>query len=838
MNKTIEQTQNKATSSIERARIDETALLSIGDMTCAACVGRVERALKKVDGVRDAVVNLATERATISFDPNLTDRQALAEAVEESGYSIRTAKVSLSIQDMTCSACVGRVERALKKVDGVRDAVVNLATERAVITYLPDAASLGQFKTAVRDAGYGVLESVDLADRSDIERDAREKAQLVLRRKVFVSISLTIPILFLDMVPMLIPGGQARISSLFPPPILYYLFFVLAGIVQFGPGRRFYRAGWASFRHGSPDMNALVMVGTSAAYGYSAVATFLPNILPEGAVHTYYEAAATIITLILVGKYLEALAKGRTSEAMKKLLNLQAKTARLVRGKQVMELPVDEVLIGDYVLVRPGEKIPVDGIIVEGASFVDESMITGEPIPVEKVVDHEVVGGTINNSGSFTFRATRIGADTVLARIIKMVEEAQGSKPPIQTLADRVVGVFVPVVMTIATITFVIWLLFGPQPALTFGLVNAVAVLIIACPCAMGLATPTSIMVGTGKAAELGILFRKGDALQTLQSVQLIALDKTGTLTKGKPQMTDYDTLPDFDRDVLLGQIAAVENRSEHPIARAVVDAARDHGVSINEASDFEATAGMGVSAVVDSRLIQVGADRFMDQLGLDVAIFIDKSNELADTGKTPLYAAVDGKLAAILAVADPIKDDTPAAIEALHRLGICVVMITGDNHRTAEAVARNLGIDEVVAGVLPDGKVDAIKQLQEQYHTVAFVGDGINDAPALAVADVGIAIGTGTDIAIETGDVILMSGDLRGITNAIALSKATLRNIKQNLFWAFAYNIALIPVAAGVLYAPLGILLSPVFAAAAMGASSVFVLSNALRLRRFTPPL
>jgi len=543
------------------------------------------------------------------------------------------------------------------------------------------------------------------------------------------------------------------------------------------------------------------------------------------------------VALILLGRYMEARAKGNTSEAIKRLLGLQAKTARVVRNGSTLELAIEEVVAGDLIEVRPGERIPVDGEVVEGNSFIDESMISGEPVPVEKQPGSEVVGGTVNQNGALTFRATKVGNDTVLAQIIRMVEQAQGSKLPIQALVDRITMWFVPAVMAAAVATFIIWLAFGPEPALTFALVNAVAVLIIACPCAMGLATPTSIMVGTGRAAQMGVLFRKGEALQSLKDAQVVAVDKTGTLTKGRPELTDLIVAPGFERSAVLGKVATVEAKSEHPIAQAIVDAARAEAIALGAISQFESITGFGVSARVDGDLVEIGADRFMRELGLSVEPFGADAARLGDEGKTPLYAAINGKLAAMIAVADPIKETTAAAIRALHDLGLKVAMITGDNRRTGEAIARQLGIDEVVAEVLPDGKVEAVQRLKQQYGPIAYVGDGINDAPALAEADVGLAIGTGTDIAIEAADVVLMSGDLGGVPNAIALSKATIRNIKQNLFWAFAYNVALIPVAAGLLYPVNGSLLSPVFAAGAMALSSVFVLSNALRLRRFTAP-
>ncbi len=812
--------------------------LSIEGMTCAACVRRVEKALAKVPGVENVSVNLAMERAAVRFDPAVASPQLLAETVEKAGYGAREETVDLGIEGMTCAACVTRIEKALRKVEGVLEVGVNLATERAHVRFLSGVTSASVLKAAVRRAGYKTIETEASDDPVAAERAARERERLAMRGRLIIAASLSIPIFLLEMVPMVVTSLHAWMASSPAMAALPYVFFVLATGVQFGPGLRFYRTGWASMRHGSPDMNALVMIGTSAAYFYSVVAVFLPGLLPARTAHAYFDASAMVITLILLGKYFETIAKGRTSEAIRKLVQLQPRTARVVRGSSEVEISIDDVLPGDRLRVRPGEKIPVDGTVSDGASFVDESMITGEPVPVEKTSGAEVVGGTINGNGSFIFKATRVGSDTVLAQIIRMVEAAQVSRPAIQALADRVVAVFVPIVLVIAAVTFGVWLVLGPQPTLTYALVAAVSVLIIACPCAMGLATPTSIMVGTGKAAEFGILFRKGEALQSLQETRVVAVDKTGTLTLGRPLLTDLTLTEGFTRAEVLGLVAAVERSSEHPVGQSIVDAAVEEGVPVGSANGFEAVPGFGVSGTVDGSRVAVGADRYMERLGISVESFAQEAIRLAEEGKSPLYAAVDGKAAAVLAVADPVKEGTPQAIEALHRMGYPVAMITGDNRRTAEAIARRLGIDEVLAEVLPDGKADAVRKLQEEGHRVAFVGDGINDAPALAGADVGVAIGTGTDIAIETADVVLMSGDLGGVPNAVALSRAVLRNIKQNLFWAFAYNIILIPVAAGVLYPAFGVLLSPVLAAAAMGTSSVFVLTNALRLRGFRPPL
>jgi Au+-exporting ATPase len=809
-------------------------------MSCASCVGRVEKALKAVPGVEAVSVNLATERASITAKTTV-DRAKLVEAVENVGYSVPAksstpvGSIELLVEGMTCASCVGRVERALKAVPGVTEASVNLATERATISGSADTAGL---IAAVEDAGYEAkVIGAAAGETPDDEAERSEKKEAerrALTRDFTIAAVLTAPVFLLEMGSHLISGVHGLIEETIGMQWSWYIQFALTTLVLFVPGIRFYQKGLPALWRLAPDMNSLVAVGSLAAYGYSLVATFAPHLLPAGTINIYFEAAAVIVTLILLGRLLEVRAKGRTSEAIKRLVNLQAKTARVRRDGVAADLPINSVIGGDIVEVRPGERVPVDGNVIEGESYVDESMITGEPIPVLKAIGSAVVGGTVNQKGAFAFRATAVGGNTVLAQIIRMVEEAQGSKLPIQAMVDKVTMWFVPAVMAVAALTFAAWLYFGPSPALTFALVNAVAVLIIACPCAMGLATPTSIMVGTGRGAELGVLFRKGEALQLLKDARVVAVDKTGTLTEGKPTLTDLELAQGFDRQSVLRLIAAVEARSEHPIARAIVEAADAEGLVLPPVSDFESVTGFGVRAKADGQRIEIGADRYMTELGLDVTGFSAVAERLGNEGKSPLYAAIDGRLAAIIAVADPIKDTTPAAIAALHALGLKVAMITGDNARTAKAIAARLGIDDVVAEVLPDGKVEAVRRLKHQYGKVAFVGDGINDAPALAEADVGLAIGTGTDIAIEAADVVLMSGSLQGVPNAIALSKATIGNIRQNLFWAFAYNTALIPVAAGALYPAFGILLSPVFAAGAMALSSVFVLGNALRLRRF----
>ncbi|MBW4700303.1 MAG: heavy metal translocating P-type ATPase [Aphanocapsa lilacina HA4352-LM1] len=738
--------------------------------------------------------------------------------------------LEVEVRGMTCASCASRLERVLGGLDGVVAASVNLATERAQVSYVPPAEP-AHLRAAIEAAGFKVPAAADTANT-----DARTRQTEALKASVIFSAAFAVPLAVLAMLPMLWPALEKAMMAAAPEAVWRWLMLALATPVQFGPGLRFYRSGWASLRHGAPDMNALVMIGTSAAYFYSAAAVLFAGWFPAGTGHVYFEASAVVITLILLGRYFESLAKGRASEAMKRLLNLQPPTARVVRDGGEQEVPVEAVAVGDVVAVRPGEKVPVDGEVISGASYVDESMITGEPLPVAKGEGATVVGGTINQNGALRFRVSRVGTGTVLAQIMRLVETAQASKPAIQGLADRVVAYFVPVVLVIAALTFVLWLVFGGPTAVGFALVNTVAVLIIACPCAMGLATPTSVMAGTGKAAALGMLFRRGTALETLANVQVVALDKTGTLTRGRPELTDFLAQSGFERQEVLILVAAAESVSEHPLARALRAAVGD--VPLPEAERFAALPGYGIEATVQGRRVQVGSERYMGRLAIATDAVASRAAALAAAGKSPIYAAVDGRLAAVLAVADPIKPESRAAVEQLHRQGLEVVMVSGDNRRTAEAIARELGIETVIAEVLPDAKAETMRKLQSAGRTVAFVGDGINDAPALAQADVGIAIGTGTDIAIETGEVILMAGDVSGVPNAIALARATLINIKVNLFWAFAYNVLLIPVAAGVLYPAFGWLLNPVLAAAAMGFSSVFVVSNALRLRHFRPPL
>jgi len=823
-----------ARNTVDASAQTTTISLPIEGMSCASCVGHVEAALSSVEGVRSVTVNLATERAEIRSAEQL-DRTALVQAVRKAGYNVPADVVELVVTGMTCASCVSHVEHALKDVPGVTGATVNLATERATVH---GHASVHALMEAVNKAGYEA-HPLDSAATYHQASASRKDAELVeLKFNLILAAVLALPVFVLEMGSHLVPNVHEFVMRTIGMRPSWYFQFVLTTLVLLIPGRRFYLKGIPALVRLAPDMNSLVAVGTLAAFAYSVVATFAPHLLPEGTVHVYYEAAAVIVALILLGRFLEARAKGRTSEAIKRLVGMQARVARVLRQGRIVEVSISDVIVGDLVEVRPGERLPVDGEIVEGRSYVDESMITGEPIPVEKAQGSHVIGGTVNQKGAFTFRTAAVGEQTVLAQIIRLVEQAQGAKLPIQTAVDKVTLWFVPAVIVMAMLTFFTWLLAGPAPALTFALVNAVAVLIIACPCAMGLATPISIMVGTGRGAELGVLFRKGEALQLLKDAKVVAIDKTGTLTEGRPVLTDMEVVEGFSRAKVLGDVAAAESRSEHPIARAIVEAAQQESISLPQVKDFESLTGMGLRAIVDNVRVEVGADRYLHHLGLKTDFFASTADRLSREGKSPLYAALDGKLVAILAVADPVKPEAVNAISALHQLGLKVAMITGDHARTATAIASQVGIDEVVAEVLPQGKVEAVQRFKLEYGCVAFVGDGMNDAPALAEADVGMAIGTGTDVAIESADVVLMSGNLHGVPNAIALSKATISNIRQNLFWAFAYNIALIPIAAGVLYPFGGVLLSPIFAAGAMAFSSVFVLGNALRLRRFQPPV
>jgi heavy metal translocating P-type ATPase len=806
-----------------------TLTFPVRNMHCGSCVHRIQDTLSGLPQAGDIQVNLAEQSVTLDWtsDQGYAD---LLDTLNQAGFPVETNQVRLEIQDMHCASCTGRVEKALAEVPGVIIAQVNLASQQALVEFAVGLTRLELLSEACARAGYPAELIRDGSVRAGSTR--RDDEYRHLKSRLLLALALTLPVFALEMGSHFIPALHHAIHDLVGTFNLHLVLFFLTSIVLFGPGLMFFRIGLPNLVRGHPDMNSLVAVGTGAAWAYSVVATFAPGVMPDGTANVYYEPAAVIVTLILLGRVLEARAKVRTGAAIERLLGLQARTARVQRDGEVIEIPIDQVRRGDRVRIRPGESIPVDGEIIEGESRIDESMLTGEPEPARRSEGDKVVGGTVNQTGRLVIQATDLGADAVLAKIVAMVQKAQAARLPIQALVDRVTAVFVPVVMSIAVITAIIWLLFGPQPALSFALVNAVAVLIIACPCAMGLATPTSIMVGTGRGADHGILFRGGDALQQLRSVRVVALDKTGTLTEGQPQVTDIVPFNDWDDNQLLGVAASAEQDSEHPLARAIVEAADQRTLETIHADEFESLTGKGVRARVSGQRVLIGTAHWLAEEHIDVEAAASTVNALSDRARTPVLVAVDDTLAGVIGVADPIAEHTPAAIDALHRLGLKVAMVSGDRQLTAEAIARELGIDTVIAEVLPEGKVEAVKALAEQYGRIAFVGDGINDAPALAEADVGIAIGTGTDVAIESADVVLMAGDLCKVPEAIALSRATLRNIRQNLFWAFAYNAALIPVAAGVLYPAFGVLLSPMLAAAAMALSSLFVVGNALRLK------
>lgn len=807
--------------------------LSVEGMTCASCVGRVERALKGTEGVTRANVNLATETAEVSFG-DAVKVSDLVTVLDKAGYPARVEELVFDVHGMTCASCVGRVERALAQEEGVTEASVNLAAETATVSYLSGVQDVESLTKAIAKAGYEAKPRID-RDAAPENRKADEAR--ALKSKLILAAALTLPIFIIEMGGHLIPALHHWWMMTVPEWLWRMVQFALTAVVLAVPGRVFFTKGIPSLLKGGPDMNALVALGAGAAFVYSTVVTFWPQIVPMGAQNVYFEAAAVIVTLILLGRFLEARAKGQTGEAIRKLAGMRAKTARVERDGEVIELPIEEVVVRDVLHLRPGEKIAVDGKVLTGESHVDEAMISGEPIPVAKAEGSPVIAGTVNGEGAMTYVAEKVGADTMLAQIIRMVEEAQGAKLPIQSLVDKVTMYFVPAVMALAAVTVVIWFAVGPDPALAHALVAGVAVLIIACPCAMGLATPTSIMVGTGRAAELGVLFRKGDALQGLQEVKVIAFDKTGTLTEGRPDVTDLVTLAG-DEAALLAEVAAVEAKSEHPIARAIERAAEARGLNLPEVDKARAIAGHGIKAEIGDVSLLVGNMRLMTREKIDVTAFEAPLAELADQGRTPVLVARNGVAAMVLGISDPIRPASRKAIEALHARGIKVAMVSGDTRRAAEVVARDLGIDHVEAEVLPKGKAKTVDALKESHGAVGFVGDGINDAPALASADVGIAVGTGTDVAIEAADVVLMGGDPSAVVTAVDVSRKTMGNIRQNLFWAFAYNAALIPVAAGVLYPSFGLQLSPMLGAGAMAMSSVFVVSNALRLRRMRAAL
>ena len=818
------------------SRKTDKAHIHITGMTCTTCAATIEKGLAETLGVEEAKVSFASEKASIEYDPSKVDLAKINHTISQIGYGVATMKSIFPVGGMTCASCVAHVEQALSSVSGVISANVNLASEKATVEYI-EGTEIAALKRAVKEAGY------DLGSESETLEDVTIAAQREIRsirnRFIFAAI-LGLSIFVLTVLDLAFTGKL-------------YLLWALATPVQFWAGWRFYRGAWGALRHRTADMNTLIAVGTSAAYFYSVVAVLFPGLFVAGGLepHVYFDTAAVIIALILLGRFLEARARGQTSEAIKKLIGMKPKTALVIRDGEEREISIEDVQVGDLILVRPGERVPVDGVVRQGYSSIDESMVTGESIPVEKKIGDEVIGATINKTGSFQFQATKVGKDTTLAQIIRLVEEAQGSKAPIQRLADVIASYFVPIVIGIALITFVVWYFMGPAPALTFALLNFVAVLIIACPCALGLATPTAIIVGTGKGAEHGVLIRSAEALERSHQINTVLLDKTGTLTQGEPKVTDIVAVSSSSQEEVLRLAASAERGSEHPLGEAIVRAASERKLELSPASDFNAVPGHGIEASVGGKKLLLGNLRLIKDRGLSLNGLGEEAERLWEKGKTVIFLGMDSQVVGIIAVADTLKPNAREAVEALHKMGIEMVMLTGDNRRTAEAIAREVGIDRVLAEVLPEHKAQEVKKLQSEGRMVAMVGDGINDAPALAQADIGIAIGTGTDVAVETGDITLISGDLTGIVTAISLSKRTMRTIKQNLFWAFAYNTALIPVAAGVLFlifgntgVPSGLrfilgnygFLNPMLAAAAMAASSLTVVSNSLRLKRFKP--
>jgi Cu+-exporting ATPase len=807
-------------------------------MTCSACSAAVQRAVSKQEGVDSAEVNLATETLRVSYDESKVDFNKLQATVEHAGYGLvepqASKRAELGVDGMTCASCSSAVERALKKLDGVSDASVNLATNRAAFSYDPTKVKLTQVREAITKAGYTPL---DLAteDTRDVEQEKREKALRLMRLRLIIAIVFAAPILYIAMAHMFPKLGVPL--PMFMNPHMFPLVFALVQLILTIPvmiaGGRFFRVGFKTLFKGSPNMDTLVAIGTGSAFLYGIYATVLIYLGDFGfAQHLYFESAAVVITLVMLGKYLEAVSKSKTSEAIKKLMNLRPQTAVIVKDGVEMTVALDEVVVGDVVLVRPGAAIPVDGTVLDGASSVDESMLTGESLPVEKQPGSPVTGGSINGEGMLHFTVTRVGEDTALSKIIHLVEEAQGRKAPIAKLADIISGYFVPAVLGIAVLSAVIWALVGKD--FNFVLNIFVTVLVIACPCALGLATPTAIMVGTGKGAELGVLIKGGEALETTHSINAVVLDKTGTITQGKPELTDIVRYTTEEEASVLTLTASAERGSEHPIARAIVNAAQAQNLSLQEPEQFRAIPGRGIEAVVGGRRVLAGSAKLLTENNVDISGSTADALKLSNAGKTLMYIAIDNALYSLMAAADAVKPTSRAAVEQLKSLGLDVYMLTGDNAATAKAVAETVGIDHVLSDVLPDGKASEVQKLQAQGKRVAMVGDGINDAPALVQADVGMAIGTGTDVAVESADVVLMRGDLSAVSAAVALSRATIRNIRQNLFWAFAYNVVGIPFAAGVFFAFGGPLLTPMFAGAAMALSSVSVVTNALRLKRF----
>lgn len=814
-------------------------VLNIRGMTCAACAQRIEKTVRKLSGIEQASVNLASEKLFVEYDESSLSLTTIKEAVAKIGYEVvektSSSNVTIPIGGMTCAACAQRVEKGLKKLDGVDNVSVNFATEKATISYNPQKVRVSTMKETIEKLGYQALE-INKVDAADEDRERKQKEIKLLWTKFIISAVFSIPLLYIAMVPMI------KIVRLpFPAgldPMQYSLIYALIELILVIPviavGYKFYTVGFKALLQRSPNMDSLIAIGTTAAVLYSIYNTWQIAIGHFQAVESlYYETAGVIITLILLGKSLEAVSKGRTSEAIKKLMGLAPKTAIILHNGQEKEIPIDEVEIGDILIVKPGSKLPVDGTVLNGHTSIDESMLTGESMPVDKKAGDAVYTASLNTTGTIQFKAEKVGSDTALAQIIKLVEDAQGSKAPIAQMADIVSGYFVPVVCIIALLSGLAWY-FGTGGNIKFALTIFISVLVIACPCALGLATPTAIMVGTGKGAENGILIKGGEALETAHKINTIVFDKTGTITEGKPTVTDVLTTGELERDYLLQLTASAEKGSEHPLGQAIVLGAKDQGLDLLAVENFNSLTGRGIEARINGLDILAGNRKLMDESNISLSQLEKDSDDLAGEGKTPMYVAINGALAGIVAVADVVKPSSKEAIESLHKMGIQVAMITGDNKKTAAAIAKQVGIDRVLAEVLPQDKSNEVKKLQNDGLKVAMVGDGINDAPALVQADIGIAIGSGTDVAMESADIVLMHSDLMDVPTAIQLSKKTIRNIKQNLFWAFGYNVIGIPIAAGVLHLFGGPLLNPIFAAAAMSLSSVSVLTNALRLKRF----
>lgn len=810
---------------------------NIEGMTCASCAQTVEKVVSKVPSVEEASVNLATEKLTVSFDENSANEEAVIKAVDDAGYQVVMPgeHMQYDIDGMTCASCSQTIEKVINKLDGVQSASVNLATEKMVVDFNPSELSSNDIMEAVKNSGYSAKESLSQEAQADLDKEKKEKHIKKMWSRFWQSAVLTVPLLYIAMGEMVGLPIPEMIH-----PMVYPERFALLQLALTIPvliiGRPFFIVGFRALFKGHPNMDSLVALGTSAAALYSLYGTIMVLLGDHHfAMNLYYESAAVILTLITLGKYFEAVSKGKTSEAIKKLMGLAPKTAIVVRDGVETEISVDDVVLGDVIVVKPGDKIPVDGVIVSGTSAVDESMLTGESIPIEKKAGDKVIGASINKNGSFQFEATKVGKDTTLSQIIKLVEDAQGSKAPIAQLADKVSGVFVPIVIVLAILSGVAWYFLG-QESWIFALTITISVLVIACPCALGLATPTAIMVGTGKGAENGVLIKSGDALETTHKIETIVFDKTGTITEGKPVVTDILVTGSLSKDDFLLLAASAEKGSEHPLGEAIVLAAEEKGMTFKEIDNFVAIPGHGIEVEIEEQTFILGNKKLMVEKEIDLLDFEEESNRLAKEGKTPMYIANSHELLGIIAVADTIKESSVKAIEKLHRMGLEVAMLTGDNKRTAEAIAKQVGIDRVLSEVLPEDKANEVKKLQQEGKKVAMVGDGINDAPALAQADIGIAIGSGTDVAMESADIVLMRSDLMDVPTAIELSHATIKNIKENLFWAFLYNTLGIPVAMGLLYLFGGPLLNPMIAGAAMSFSSVSVLLNALRLKRFKP--